>query len=298
MNASLLSLPALAIRHQLAKQTLGRIPEPTGIAGSAENVAQYDRALESRLAVTYAAALELVYRALPAPSTGEAIDIACGPGYFTLALASRLRFSMVTGIDMCSLMVETASRNAARAKTANIRFLQGDAMRIDAISEGTCDLATCTMAAHHLNDLAAVSVLLREMHRIVKSSGVVFLLDLARFKTAALTDRYVEIAAGDYWALGLDRLLAEFAASMRAAWTVAELRSAIPLTPGRAWWQIVPRGVPRVQALIGVPASRGRLFVRPPPRWNGDDHPVPLSMRSDWRLLRTAIRWAACGRVG
>jgi hypothetical protein len=146
--------------------------------------------------------------------------------------------------------------------------------------------------------LAAVSALLREMHRVVKRSGSVFLLDLARFKTAAVTDRYIEIAAGDYRALGLDGLLAEFTASMRAAWTVAELRSAVPLTRARAWRQIVPRGLPLVQAPVGVARSRGRLFVRRPPRWHRDDHPVPLSMRSDWRLLRTAIRCGARWRVG
>lgn len=99
-------------------------------------------------------------------------------------------------------------------------------------------------------------------------------------------------------AMGLDLLLAEFTASIRAAWTVAELRAPIPLTPGRGWCQIVPRGLPLVQVLVGVPINRGRLFVRPPPRWHRDDHPVPLSLRSDWRLLRTAIRLGARWRVG
>jgi ubiquinone/menaquinone biosynthesis C-methylase UbiE len=298
VNASLFMLPALAIRQQLGRQALERIPEPVGIAGSAESVAQYDRAIESRLAVTYAVALELVYRALPLTSGGEALDVACGPGHFTLGLASRLKFDRVTGMDICPFMVEAASRNARRANIASASFVQGDATHLYAMPDRKFDLVTCTMAAHHMSDLAAVSALLREMHRVVESSGIVFILDLARFKTATLNDRYVEIAAGDYRALGLGGLLAEFSASMRAAWTVAELRAAVPTTPGRAWWQIVPRGLPMVQVLLGAPMSRSRPFVRPPPRWCRDDQLVPPSMRCDWRLLRTAICCGARWRVG
>ncbi|NIL97581.1 MAG: hypothetical protein GTO62_10720, partial [Planctomycetales bacterium] len=66
---------------------------------------------------------------------------------------------------------------------------------------------------------------------------------------------------------------------MYAAWTPAELLSALPKDSDRYWYQIVPRGLPTIQFLIGLPLGRKKLYTGTGFPWPEKEHPLDRALR-------------------
>jgi SAM-dependent methyltransferase len=151
------------------------------------------------------------------------------------------------------------------------------------------DLSSFTDAAHHMPNLDVVAKILGEMDRITKPDGLVMLMDLARLRTKKLTESYVRFLGGDYVARGLPSFFADFRNSMFAAWTSSELQTAIPRNSRRVWCHLVPKGLPTIQMIFGLPVGRRSLLVRKGLPWEPRDCPVPKEMRVEWNLARLTL---------
>lgn len=109
---------------------------------------------------------------LAAPEAGERwLDVACGPGIVTRALAPHAR--EVHGVDMTPAMVELARREAAAARLVNTTFAVGDATAL-AIPTASVDGAVARFSIHHH---PVPSRLLEELTRVVRPQGRVILMD-------------------------------------------------------------------------------------------------------------------------
>jgi ubiquinone/menaquinone biosynthesis C-methylase UbiE len=298
----------LLMAQSFGTQGLARTPEPCQVTAAADNVVQYDRVMGTKLVIAYAAALETIHRAATATAGSVAIDLACGPGHFTLCLARYLDCHRVTGLDLSGPMIEAAARNAkAQGADERVGFKVGDATDISDLADGSVDLCCCTDAAHHLPDLSIVTEALREMERVTCPDGLILVMDLVRLRTARVTERYVNLLAHDYVARGLPSFFNDFRNSMYAAWTGEELRRAVPVETRRTWCHLIPRGLPTIQFLLGLPAGRQAPFVRP--GWATREHPLIREWAPRWekevgqrwaretisefRLLKTSLRFAA-----
>jgi ubiquinone/menaquinone biosynthesis C-methylase UbiE len=262
---SFLDFFGMVAAQQIGPQRLERIvtEEPAGAIDAEPSVLQYDRVMCTKLALGYATSLEAVYRARPTIRGGVAVDLACGPGHYTICLARHLGYERVTGIDLSAPMVETANRNAVvQGLEGRVGFEVGDVTKLDRLEGGAFDLVSFTGAAHHMPDLDTVAHILRQMERIAKPEGLVMVMDLARLRTAELTERYVSILAKDYAERGLSDFFEGFRGSMYAEWTPREFRTAIPTESGRWWCHLVPWGLPTVQMAFGLPVGRKGAFVR------------------------------------
>ena len=199
-------------------------------------------------------------------------------------------------------MVQVANQNAAEQGLRDrVQFRVGDVTRLEEIGSGELELASFTDAAHHMRDLPTIADVLRQMDRITRPEGLVMVMDLVRLRTAELTERYVKTLGADYAQRGLPSFLEDFRNSMYAAWTADELHGAIPTDSNRWWCHIVPRGLPTIQVILGLPVGRKKLFVRSGFPWRPEENPVPREMRGEWRLLRLTLRlasrrWVAPGR--
>lgn len=274
-------LPML-LAQQLGRQELARQPEPEQLTAGDSQVAQYNRVMSTKLVLAYMAGLDVIRRVRGEESLADAVDLASGPGHFTLCLARYLGYSRVRGIDLSAPMVEIANRNAAgHLGRAEVRFLTGDMTRLDRIESGSVDLCTLTEGAHHLPTIDDVARTLREMDRVTRPQGTIVLMDLVRLRTAGLTEKYVSILGHDYVARGLPAFLGDFRHSMYASWTPSELHVAIPRTTARHWCHLVPRGLPTIQFVVGLPVGRQRLFVRP--GWTPRTHPIALEWTPRWK---------------
>ena len=285
------------ILAQSGAQELKRVPEQSSEVTEAEDdVLQYDQVMGTALAVAYALGLTVIHRARsePASAATKALDLASGPGLYTLCLQTHLKYGNITGVDLSPTMVGIAQKNARENRLENqVAFQKGDVSDLGKFESDFFDLASFSDAAHHMPDLETVGKVLSEMDRVTKPDGLVMVMDLARLRTGDLTEKYVATLGPDYLKMGIPYFYNQFRDSMYAAWTYAELETAIPKDSRRVWCQLVSKELPTVQIILGLPVGRQQAFVRKGYPWRPEECPVPKKYRLDWFFARFTLFSAA-----
>jgi SAM-dependent methyltransferase len=169
---------------------------------------------------------QLVSAAGPRPDD-DVLDVACGTGAATRAVAARLGSGgTVVGLDLNASMLAVAAR-----LRPDLDWRQGDAADLPFPAE-SFDLVTCQAGLMFFPDPVAA---LREMGRVVRRGGRIVVLVPGRLgsspayvRLAATVAAHVPGAAGlfdAYFALGEPSLLAEL--FRRAGLEVLETRTAM-----------------------------------------------------------------------
>ncbi len=110
---------------------------------------------------------EEIVRELGVRSGMTVLDLCCGDGYFTAALARRVRKGQIFGIDLDAQMLQIAE--SACAEMENSTFLQGDAMALHRLLPDPVDY--CLMA-NTFHGVPKQTALAREVARVLKPGGL------------------------------------------------------------------------------------------------------------------------------
>lgn len=102
----------------------------------------------------------------------DVLDVACGPGFLTAALARRS--ARACGVDATPALIERARAHAARNGITNLAFHLADAEALP-FADGRFDVVTCKAAFHHFVRPERV---LREMRRVAKDDGRLMVADM------------------------------------------------------------------------------------------------------------------------
>jgi SAM-dependent methyltransferase len=94
-----------------------------------------------------------------------ALDVACGAGGMTLAIAPYVRAAI--GLDPAPEMQHALRLAARRGERGNVAAVLGDAHALP-FADRALDLVTVRMAPHHFHDAAAA---VREMARVLRRGG-------------------------------------------------------------------------------------------------------------------------------
>lgn len=141
---------------------MGEPAEKAGLRTAWGRVAEaYEDAWAERTAHLTAAGLDL----LEPPERGRGIDIGCGPGLTTVALAERLGGGEVLGVDFAPAMVERAA--ARHGDRPGVAFAVDDAERLDQ-PDAAFDVVTCSFGLMYCYDAGAA---LGHMARAVRPGG-------------------------------------------------------------------------------------------------------------------------------
>jgi len=286
----LLRYSFLSLLHLFSARRLPRTPEPSAVTNDIEDVNDYDRVMSTVMALPYALALNYIWRVRGNEGGRSALDLCCGPGFFTLLLNRKLGYQEVLGIDLSQNMIRAARKNAAAAdREEHVRFSEGSVFDLSALPKRSFDLVTFCNGAHQFSAIDDVVKVLAQAEQAVKPDGLIFVLDPVRQKTECLTEGYLRVAGEDYLRQGLPAFYRQFRESVYASWSPQELASAVPASSRRRWVQILPNGLPAFQMLIGLPSSQHFTYLRPalPTATLGDV--IPLHATLDWRLLSTAF---------
>src|SRR5262245_8766481 len=130
---------------------------------------------------------ELAERLALAPGD-VVLDVACGHGNFTEAIARRVGpGGLVVGLDIAASMLARAARRIARAGLANVLLVRGDALALPFAARAFPKL-NCSGGLHQLPDLPRA---LAEMARVVASGG--------RFAASGFAAAGEEAGSGRGW---------------------------------------------------------------------------------------------------
>jgi ubiquinone/menaquinone biosynthesis C-methylase UbiE len=100
------------------------------------------------------------------------LDIATGGGHTALAFAGLAR--EVVACDVTEPMLAAARRFIAGRGAGNVRFAASDVAALP-FADGSFDLVTCRIAAHHFAEPAAA---VREVRRVLRPGGTFLLQDI------------------------------------------------------------------------------------------------------------------------
>jgi len=108
----------------------------------------------------------------------DMLDVACGTGTIAIAAARKVApTGSVTGVDASQDMIDRA-RSKARQSGLDLNFVQGTAQELP-FEDGRFDVVIGTLMLHHLSKPIRVAFA-REVHRVLKSSGRLVLVDFGR----------------------------------------------------------------------------------------------------------------------
>lgn len=120
------------------------------------------------------------------PPESKVLEIAPGPGYFSIELAKRGAYQ-VTGLDISRTFVEIGKKNAREARV-NVEFRQGNASAMP-FAEDTFDFMLCRAAFKNFSEPVKA---IAEMYRTLKPGGRAVIIDLKKDTPVSEINRYVD----------------------------------------------------------------------------------------------------------
>ena len=103
------------------------------------------------------------------PRGGVCVEVGCGPGRMTSALAER--FDSVVALDVSPEMIARA-REEVTAPNVEFRVVSGE--RLDGVGDGSADVAVCYLVLQHLPARRLVCAYIRELARVLSPGGEAF----------------------------------------------------------------------------------------------------------------------------
>lgn len=147
------------------------------------------------------------------------LDLACGPANQLAQVAvmnPRCRF---IGLDASPSMLQEARATLQRLRVTNAELVQADMTDLSAFRSESVDCVVCTMSLHHLPDTQTLAEVMREIGRVLRREGGLYIADFGRLKRPS-TQRYF---AQDWQREQSAGFTQEYLQSLRAAFSVEEL---------------------------------------------------------------------------
>jgi ubiquinone/menaquinone biosynthesis C-methylase UbiE len=158
------------------------------------------------------------------PANGKVLEVAPGPGYFSIEL-TKLGKYQITGLDISKSFVEIARKNAAEAGL-KIDFREGNASAMP-FPDNTFDFTFCQAAFKNFSEPVKA---IAEMYRVLRPGGLSVISDLRRDASSGEIEREI-----NGMGLGpINRFLVGWTFRnmlLKNAYSVDEIKSMVAQTP-------------------------------------------------------------------
>lgn len=154
------------------------------------------------------------------------LDLACGPGFYTVPLAQAVPEGRVVGLDLSRPMLVAASARARQGGLANVGFVRGTALDLP-VFDARLDVVNCCGALHLFPDPVAA---LAEIRRVLVPRGRLTLATVRRVELVAWVLERLGVRSFPDDRLGPLLAAAGFASvrvlHARAGWLIASAQAA------------------------------------------------------------------------
>jgi len=175
-------LPVL-LRETWAKPTLPREPEPDLVMEGPEQVAAFSEAgrIDGVMAASYLFNTARITQTLH--GCKSVVDLGCGPATQLAQVAQFNPDIAFTGVDLSPGMLDSARAHLDEQRIRNVSLVQDDFSTLEHIPDQSADGVISTLALHHLPTHGHLEACFRQIARILKPGGAVYLVDLGRLKS-------------------------------------------------------------------------------------------------------------------
>jgi SAM-dependent methyltransferase len=140
-----------------------------------------------------------------------------------LSLIARLNPDVrFIGVDLSAPMLEVGHGHLDAEGLRNVELRVADITDLAAFADRSVDAVTSTLTLHHLPNTDALDAAFREVRRVLKPGGGLYLLDFGRLKAAKSIDYFAHQYADRQSPL----FTLDYLNSLRAAFSLADYRSA------------------------------------------------------------------------
>jgi excisionase family DNA binding protein len=118
------------------------------------------------------------------------VDLGAGDGYLSRAAAPHV--GTVIAVDISGAMIAELNKKASKEGIKNIQCIVGDGCDLP-LSDSSVDIICANMFLHHIEEPVTA---VREMHRVLKPGGRVFLADLTEHGNRELKEAMHDVWQG------------------------------------------------------------------------------------------------------
>jgi arsenite methyltransferase len=270
----------------LGRNRVARIPEPDLVMDNPESVrafAQYGN-FKTPLGMSY-----LLYAAhiCEVIRQGDLVlDLGCGPGNLLLFVAQLNPRAQFIGLDLSDVMLGHAQKESQRLGIKNVRFLKGDMTNLRPFHQKSVDVCISSLAIHHLPSSEHLQNMFKEIARVLRPGGGLFLTDYGRLKR----EGSMHFVAHKYRERQPQLLTEDYFNSLKASFSLQEIEDCYKST-------LKGLGDLRVTPILPIAISIKSLPRRPAEDWNyqatlksmvGELDP---DLQKDFYLLLKLFRW-------
>ena len=96
------------------------------------------------------------------------LEVGCGPGFFTVPAARMVEDGTIYALDLHPMMIENVEKKVRKHRLDNVKTINSVASNTG-LNDESINLILCIDV---LSDISDIALTLQEMHRILKSDGI------------------------------------------------------------------------------------------------------------------------------
>lgn len=210
------------VREIFGERMFPREPEPDLVMDDPEQVAAYSYAgrIDGVMSAAYLYHSAQISQVIQGCST--VLDLGCGPATQLAQVAELNPDISFLGVDLSETMLDSGHKHVAALGLSNVAFKRADITSLDGIPDASVDAVMSTVVLHHLPTRQHLNDCFRQITRVLKPGGAIYLTDFGRLKSlkSVLFFAYMN-AANQPHLFSLD-----YERSLRAAFLLEDFQSA------------------------------------------------------------------------
>jgi arsenite methyltransferase len=176
------------VREYTAAPQLIRVPEPQLIMDSAENVEAFDAAGVGHGPITPIYLFVASHVAQVISGCKEVLDLGCGSGRLLTQHALSNPMIQFTAVDLSKEMLGRADVHLRESHVRNVDLRLQDMTNLKDLKNQSFDAVISSLALHHLPDERSLEACFKEIRRVLRPHGRIFLYDYCLPKLPATLD--------------------------------------------------------------------------------------------------------------